>query len=167
MSQQSKLLMHVFSPRIISKVLVSLDKSTAIVISACWLAAFVMLILAVFAVHGALSSKNDASDALAAEPVLPVAASTPMSVREMQVISDRLQHQFPDIKIEAGSNMLLSIKSDDGAKFHQWIAALSYVDTMSPQYRWSLRDFCVGNCSGGLMRASVSGQKMVFSLPSR
>jgi hypothetical protein len=165
-----KFLVRIFSPRVISKVLASLDKSTAIVISACWLAALVMLILAVFAVHGAVSSKREAAAAIAVEPALPVVASTPMSLHEIQVVIERLQHQFPDIKIDTrpGEKPMLTIKSDEGIKFHQWVNALSYIDTMSPQYRWTLREFCVGDTCGngrGLMSASVSGEKVVFSMP--
>ncbi len=166
MPLDAKPLIQAFSPRLMARALASLDKSTAIVISACWLAALVTLILAVFAVHGAVSSKNAAAEAISAEPVLPVSTNTPIGPRELQLISDRLQHQFPDIKIEAGAAQALSIKSDDGAKFHQWITALSYIDTMAPQFHWTLRDFCVGACGGQtLMKATVTGQKMVFSLP--
>jgi hypothetical protein len=166
MSLSAKLLMKVFSPRVIAKAVASLDKSTAIVVSACWLAALVMLILAVFAVHGAVSTKRESAEATAVEPVLPVVTNTPISAHEIQTIADRLQHQFPDIKVEIEPNQVVSVKSDDGAKFHQWITALTYFDTMAPQFRWTFREFCVGACSGhALMSALVSGQKVTFSLP--
>ena len=155
-----------FSPRITAKALATLDKSTALVVSACWLAALVMLILAVFAVHGAVSAKKEAAEAITVEPVLPKQSAAPLNSREGQELSDRLQHQVPDIKIAYDQKGLITVRSDDGNKFHQWITAISYIDTMAPQYRWTLQDFCVGNCgSNGLMRASVAGQKIVFSLP--
>lgn len=81
---------------------------------------------------------------------------------------DRLQRQFPDIRFDVGQNQTLIIKSDDGSKFHQWISALSYVDTMAPQFRWNIKEFCVGGCgTQGLMRAVVEGKKTAFSLPPR
>jgi hypothetical protein len=169
----AKLLLRAFSPRMVSKALNTLDKATAIVISACWLAALVTLILAVFAVRGAVSSKTEALAALASEPVLPVVSTQPISAPEIQSVIERLSRQFPDIKIDLkpGEGQALLVKSDDGAKFHQWITALSYIDTMAPEYRWTLYDFCVGvnACSSGqgLMSAVLLGQKIVLSPPKR
>jgi len=166
MAAGPKFYLKIFSPRIVMKAMVSLDKSTAVIISACWLAALVTLILAVFAIHGAVSTKKEAADALAIEPVLPKADTSAISVREVQSIMDRLQHQFPEIKFEPGANESIVVKSSDGSKFHQWVSALTYIDTMAPQYRWTLPEFCVGSCSSqDLMRAVVQGQRVVFSLP--
>ncbi|MDR3424736.1 MAG: hypothetical protein P4M13_06615 [Alphaproteobacteria bacterium] len=157
---------RLFSPRIVTKALASLDKSTALVVSACWLAALVMLILATFAVHGAVSARKEAAEAMVAEPALPQEVDSPINVRDARAIMDRLQHQFPEIKINLEANEIFTIKSEDGAKFHQWIMAVSYIDTMAPEYRWSLREFCVGACgSQGLMKAVIVGQKMIFSAP--
>ena len=166
MAVGAKLMLKVFSPRIIAKAVVTFDKSTAVIISACWVAAFVTLILAVIAVHGAVSAKRDAVDARTAEPVLPLAATTAMSPREVQTILDRLQHQFPDIKMDVGPNQSLVVRCADGTKFHQWMTALGYIDTMAPQFRWTMSEFCVGTCTGQeLMKATLEGHKVVFSLP--
>jgi len=168
MSLTSKTFLKIFSPRIVAKALVTLDKSTAVIISACWAAALVTLILAVFAVHGAVSAKKEAADAQVLEPVLPKATTTAMTPRELQSIVERLQHQFPDIKFEMGANQVIVVRCLDGSKFHQWITALGYIDTMSPDFRWTMPDFCVGNCDNhDLMRAAVTGQKVSFSLPPR
>jgi hypothetical protein len=165
MAVGAKFIFKVLSPRIVAKAMATLDKSTAVIVSACWLAALVTLILAVFAVHGAVSAKKEAADAATVEPVLPQAVNAPMNVREIQPIVDRLQRQFPDVKIDLGPNQALVVKCNDGSKFHQWITALGYIDTMAPQYRWALGDFCVGVCQGDLMKATVSGHRVTFSLP--
>ncbi|MFA4995165.1 MAG: hypothetical protein WC521_07685 [Bdellovibrionales bacterium] len=163
----AKLFIRVLSPRMVSKAVNSLDRSTAIVISICWSAALVTMILAVFAVHGAVSSRREATEVMSVEPVLPVISSVPMTPRELQSIADRLQRQFPDIKFEARLGQVLAVKTDDGLKFHQWITALSYIDTMAPQFRWTLKEFCTGNCGSGqgIMNAILSGQKMLLSPP--
>ncbi len=162
----NKLMLKIFSPRIVAKAVMAMDKSTAVIISAFWLAALVTLILAVFAVHGAVSSKKEAADAKVAEPVLPVISNTSLSPVDIQKIMDRMQHQFPDVKFDTGANQTIIIRSNDGSKFHQWITALSYVDTMEPQYRWMINDFCVGTCGNqDMMKATVTGHKVVFSLP--
>jgi hypothetical protein len=159
--------LKVLSPRLATKALSVLDQSTAVVVSLAWLAALITLIMAMFAVHGAVSAKKEAAAAIVAEPVLPVASTTGLSLQEGQAILDRLQHQFPDLKIEMDSSRAFNIKTEDGSKFHQFTTALSYIDTMAPQYRWTLRDFCVGHCGQDLMRAAVTGQKVTFQLPPR
>jgi hypothetical protein len=166
MSADVKLFFKFLSPRIIARAVTALDKSTSVVVSTCWLAAFVVLILAVFSVHSAVSAKRDAAAALVSEPVLPKVSNSPISAHEGQAILDRLQHQFPDIKFELGGGQSIVIRSEDGAKFHQWITALSYIDAMAPEFRWTLQNFCVGACNGqDLMKAVVLGQKAEFSLP--
>jgi len=168
MSLDTSTLMKFFSPRVVAKVLASLDKSMALVVGACWAAASVMLILAVLAVHGAVSSKREAGAAIVAEPVLPKISSTPMNPREIQVLLDRLQRQFPDVKITVQQNQQVSISCSEGNKFHQWVSALSYIDTMASQYKWEIKEFCVGACgTNNLMKAVVAGQKTVFSLPQK
>jgi len=161
-----KLILRATSPQVAAKVIHSLDKSTAVVMGICWMAAFTMLILAVMSVKGAILSQKDASGAVASEPVMPLITTSAVSAKEIHSIVDRLQRQFPGVKFNVGQGQTLEIKSDEGAKFHQWISSLSYVDTMSPDYRWSVRDFCVGSCGGkGLMQAVLQGQKVVLSRP--
>ena len=168
MAKNRMVVLSFFSPRIIAKAVTTLDKSTTFVVGSCWAAAFVILILAVFAVRGAVSAQKDAMSALVAEPVVPVAQKTSIDAHEVQVTMDRMQHQFPDVKIESGGNQSVIIRSNDGSRFHQWVAALSYVDSMSPQIHWTLNEFCVGNCKGSdLMRAAVSGERVTFSLPQK
>ena len=165
MSADSRLLLKILSPRLVAKALLLLDRSTAIVVSVCWLAALVTLILAAFAVHGAVSAKKDAATAVVGEPVLPTASTSPIDGREGQAIVERMQRQFPDLKIDIDASRAITIRTEDGAKFHQWISALGYIDTMAPEYHWAINDFCVGHCGQELMRASVVGQKVAFRLP--
>jgi len=163
-----KLILRAASPQIVTKALRSIDKSTAIVIGICWLAAFTMLILAFIAVKGAILSQKEAASAVASEPIMPVISTSSVTAREIRSVADRLQRQFPGVKFSVGQGQALGIKSDEGAKFHQWISSLSYVDTMSPDYRWMVREFCVGNCGGkGLMQAVIEGQKVSLSRPKQ
>lgn len=161
----SKFLVKVFSPRVLSQAVTALDKSTGLVVSACWLAALVMMILAVLAVHAAVSAKKDAVAAMAAEPLVPKEAHSDIPPRDLQIITERLQHQFVDIKVDLSATGTITFRTQDGSKFHQWITALSYIDTMAPQYRWTLKGLCVGSCSNqDLMKAEISGQKMTFTV---
>ena len=153
------------SPRIAARALMALDKSTAVVVGFCWLAAIVTLVTAMLSVHGAVAAKRAAAEAVASEPVLPQSSSSRANEQDVKNILDRLQRQFPDIKFDVDGNQLIYIQSSDGSKFHEWVMALSYVDALAPHYRWTLTQFCVGHCGDVLMRATVSGQKVVYTLP--
>jgi hypothetical protein len=166
MALDSRLVLKVVSPRIIAKALSTLDRSTAVVVSICWCAAFIVLIFAVYTVHATVAAKKLAADAALAEPVLPLSSTSAISPHESQMLLDRLQHQFPDIKIEQEGPRTV-IRTSDGAKFHQWITAITYIDAMEPQYRWTVSEFCVGHCGQDLMKAVVTGQRVTFSLPQK
>jgi hypothetical protein len=166
MRPSARLALNVLSPRIVVKATALLDRSTVVVVSTCWVAALVTLIFAVLSVHNAIVAKKEAATAIVAEPILPVAKTVAIDARDSQAIVERLQHQFPDLKIEVDSTQAITLRSDDGTKFHQWITALSYIDTLTPQFRWTVRDFCVGHCTSNLMKAVVTGQKVSFALPA-
>ncbi len=166
----AKLFVRAFSPQRISTALRTLDKSTGLIVGICWLAAFAMIVLTAFSVRGTVLAKNEATKVLVAEPILPDSKTVPIAAVELQKIVDRLKRQFPDIKIEQKQTVkigqMIEVKCDDGARFHEWITALSYIDTMAPQFRWTLREFCVGACSNRqLMSAIVTGQKTLLSAP--
>lgn len=167
MSLESKFWLRIFSPARMARIVAALDKSTGIIIGSAWLAAFVTLGMAAFAVTGAVSAQKDALAALASEPIVPSISTRPATARELQVVAERLQGQFPDVAIATragrGRNQELLIKSDNGAKFHDWISSLTYVDTMAPQFRWKIHEFCVGVCGRGLMMATLTGEKIVLA----
>ncbi len=85
-----------------------------------------------------------------------------MTQREAQKLVDRLQHLYPEISFSFRNNAL-TITAADGGKFRQWLMALGYIDTISPQFHWAIQEFCVGNCLGhDLMKAVLSGEKISF-----
>jgi hypothetical protein len=166
-----KTLLRAFAPGRAAHALKMLEKSTALIVSTCWLAALVTLALAIMAAHGAVSFKKEVVKAVAVEPVLPTITANPISQNEIQMLADQLRHQFPEIRIDVKNPQgkasgAIEIGTDDGSRFHEWITAISYLDTMAPQYRWTLGAFCTGACPGGhLMTAALTGQKLVISMP--
>ncbi len=167
MSFDVKLLIRAFSPVKIARAVSSLDKSTSVIVSTCWLAAFITMVLALVAVRGAVAYKKEAATAMAVDPVLPTISTALPTAREIEVLAERLQRQFPEVKITSKVGQI-EIRSGDGNQFHQWITAISYLDTMAPQYRWTIRDFCTGLCPGQqLMNAVLTGQKIVLSMPNQ
>ncbi|MDE2030291.1 MAG: hypothetical protein KGI97_06985 [Alphaproteobacteria bacterium] len=164
----ANLLLKFLSPRLVAKAVATLDKSTAIVVGICWGVAMTTLVVTLITVHAAIDERKAADEAIVAEPILPVAKTVKIVPAEVRKLIDQMTRQFPDVKFEATNGGSMIIRGGDGNKFHEWISALSYIDTISPQYRWLLDSFCVGHCTGqDVMRAEVSGQKVTFSLPEK
>ena len=161
---QSKLLLKALSPKMIAAASAAFDRATLVIVAVCWAAALLMTVFALYTVHLSLIAKDTAAAALATEPVLPRQVTKVIEAREIQPMIDRLQHIYPDIAFSFRNN--LTVSAVDGSKFHEWLTALGYIDTISPQYHWVLQEFCVGKCSGReLMRAVLTGEKVSFEAP--
>jgi hypothetical protein len=165
MNFDSKILLKAISPKLMTKAVQAFDRSTTIVVGACWAAALLMIGFALYTLHLSVATKLAAESALVAEPNLPQIVHKQIEPREAQVLVDRLQHLYPDISF-AFRNNLLAVVATDGSKFRQWLMALGYIDTISPQFHWGIQEFCVGNCgSHDLMKVVLSGEKISFEKP--
>jgi len=165
MSGTPKFSLKLFSPRMVAKAIQTFDRATTIVVSVCWgVAAFVMA-AAVYTLMLSISVRHDADNALVAEPALPKVAHQPMDIRGAQKVFDRMQHRFSDINFSVRGKDLV-VATTDGTKFHQWLMALSYVDTISPEFHWSISELCVGKCANvELMHAALTGDHVSFEAP--
>lgn len=165
MAFDTKFIMQVFGPKIVSKAMQSFDRATTVVVISCWCAAFVVMSAAVYTITISVAAHRAADAALAAEPVLPKIAHAPMDIKSAQNMFDRMQHRFADVTFSVrGTN--LGVTSSNGSRFHQWLAALSYIDTISPQLHWSFQEFCVGECTNAeLMHAVLKGERVSFEAP--
>lgn len=165
MSAQN-LLKKVLSSRLVVKAVMKFDQTTAIVVGLCWLIAFIMIIIASVSVNAVFSAKKEAFNAISAKPVLPVTVMTPITMQEEKGLLVRLKRDFPDLAYEINANGNISIESSNSRLFQEWIGVLSYIDAMSPQYRWEFVNFCVGKCKNDTtMQASVTGKKISFAPP--
>jgi len=166
MSIDSKIILKAISPKMIGRAIRTFDRATVVVVGVCWGAALVMMAFALYAVSLSASTRH-AADALAAsEPSLPKIVHKAIEEREAKALADQLQRRYPTINIGIGNDQLITITASDGNKFREWLNVLSYIDTISPQYRWSLRELCVGKCIGSaLMRAALVGEKISFEAP--
>jgi hypothetical protein len=159
-------LFRALSPKMVSKALQTFDRATTIVVGTCWGAALLMIVFALYTVSLSASTKRATEEALVAEPILPKIVRGPIEAHDAQQLTERLKHRYPEITFSLGADQSLTISSNDGNKFHEWLAVLSYIDTISPQYRWMVKDLCVGKCvASGLMRATLTGEKVSFEAP--
>jgi hypothetical protein len=155
----------VFNPHLMNKVMQTFDSITIVVVASCWGAAAIIIILALYTVHLSVSTKRDVIEAAAKEPALPQLVMRPPEATEMGPIVERLQRRFPDITFALSNDKSLTVSAVDGSKFRTWLTVLSYIDTISPQYRWQIKDLCVGmQCpSGTPMRSVLIARKITFS----
>jgi hypothetical protein len=154
------------SPKFVTKAVQTFDRATTIVVGACWIAAVLMMAFALYAVTFSASTRRAAETAAAAEPVLPKIVKKPMDAHDAKPLLDRLQHRYPGITFSLGRDQELLVAATDGAKFREWLTVIGYIDTISPKYRWTMKEFCVGKCgSSTIMHAVLSGEKVSFETP--
>ena len=156
------------APRFVNKAVKTFDKATIVIVSSCWGGAILIMLFALYTINMSVSAKKQVITAAATEPSLPQLVSRPPELNELKPIVDRLQRRFPDISFTLGNDKSVTITATQGSKFRTWITVLSYIDTISPQYRWQIREFCVGGKCGGSvpMKAVLIAQKISFSSKS-
>lgn len=164
----SGLLAKALAPRLASKVVKGFDNAMLVVVGVAWTVALLMLLFAAYTVNATVKERRELLAAEASEPVVPVVNGKAPDISEMQPIVGRLQKRFSEISFVLGNDRSLTVSSGDGAKFRLWLTVLSYIDTVSPQYRWSMREFCVGmKCGSNTpMRAVLTAEKITFSVPA-
>lgn len=166
MAFDTQLLVKVLSPKVASKAVQTFDRATTIVVGVCWGAAVFMMALAIYTTMMSVSARKAAENAIVNDPVLPKIVHKNIESKSAQQMVERLQRRYPEVIFSLGNNQSLTITAVDGGKFRQWLTALSYIDTISPEYHWSLTTFCVGKCPGNeLMRAVLSGERISFEAP--
>lgn len=165
MAFDTKLFLRSFSPKVVAKAAQSFDRATTVVVTSCWSAALVAVAAAIYTLMLSASAHHESDLAIAAEPVLPKVVQRPMDMHSVQTMFDRLQHRMPDVSFQVrGQN--LAVTSMNGAAFHQWLTALTYIDIISPDVHWSFQEFCVGECKNSeLMHAIIKGERLSFEAP--
>jgi hypothetical protein len=157
-----------FAARIVSKAVQAFDKATMVVVVTCWSGAILVMLFALYTLSLSVTAKREAIEASAEEPSLPQMVNKAPTKAELDPLVERLQRRFSDISFALSSDMSLAVSASDGSRFRTWLTVLSYIDTISPQYRWTMREFCVGQKCGSstLMRAVVTAEKITFLPPT-
>jgi hypothetical protein len=139
-----------------------------VVVGVCWTGALLVMVFALYTLSLSVTAKREAIEAAAKEPSLPRMVNRPPTKGELEPLVARLKQRYPDINFTLAGDLSLSISANDGGRFRTWLTVLSYVDTISPQYRWTIKDFCVGaKCgSAALMQAIVTAEKITFAQPT-
>jgi len=156
-----------FAPRFINKAIKTFDKASAVIVSVCWGGALVIMLFAMYTVHLSVNAKHDMVEAKAMQPSLPKLHKKLPTISEIKPIVDRLQNRFPKILFLLSRDLSLTVSSSDGNLFRKWLTVLSYIDTISPQYRWEIKKLCVGmRCHSSVpMRAVLIAKKITFTAP--
>ncbi|HAX91746.1 MAG TPA: hypothetical protein DCY07_06020 [Rhodospirillaceae bacterium] len=153
------------SPRLLNKVIQTFDKGTMVIVASSWGVAVLLMSFALYTVHLSVTARRSAIEAAAQEPALPKLVARPPESKELMPIVERMKKRFPDITFNVSGDQSLTVSANEGPKFRTWLGVLSYIDTVSPQYRWQIKEFCVGmQCSAAMpMRAILIAQKITFT----
>jgi hypothetical protein len=163
----ANLIRALVSPEHLGKVMRSLDRTAMVMIIATWVGALSMMGIALYTVNRAHQAQQKSDDAAAVEPLVPAIQKAILPRIELEKLADRLHSRFEKLTFNAMPDNTLEIAASDAAAYLDWLAAMSYLDTIAPQVRWSVRDLCVGaECaSGSIMRAVISGERVSFKIP--
>ncbi len=158
----------VLNPALINRALRTFDKATMVVVSATWGGAVLLMLFALYTVNLSVSAKKQVVEAAAREPSLPKIVTRKPESSEMNPLLERLQKRFPEITFNLSNDLSLTVSAVDGARFRTWLTVLSYIDTISPQFRWEMKEFCVGvQCKASVpMRAILAPKKITFTTAS-
>ena len=152
-------------PRV-SKLASTFDRNMASILGISWGVALAIMVLAIYVTMMSASMRRAANNAMDVEPALPIINHGGVSPAEMQALMDRMAHRYPELGFTL-RDRAMTVTAVDGTRFRQWLNALSYVDTVSPQLHWTIQDLCVGKCSGSdPMRATVIAERVTFDVPA-
>jgi hypothetical protein len=151
---------------ILQRAMLSFDRSTIVIVATVWSAAIIMIVVALYTLSLSGSAHRAMEEALAAEPVLPKIERTDNNREDARKMVDRLKKKYDGISFENSNEGQIGFIAANPENFSTWLAALTYLDTIAPDTRWSLASMCVGGeCGpGAVMSASVTGQRITFSV---
>lgn len=156
-----------FSGQALEKALLTIDKSTLIIMAVVWLAAIGMGGAAFMAVKDAAMLKMKAETARALDPVLPKIVRLPLDKAQYDPLLLRLKKQFPTVLMEVTGKPTLRLHGTNAEDYINWLNAISYTDSMVSTIRWTLAFFCVGSeCPGDdVMQAELTAEAINITQP--
>lgn len=167
MSMATVKLRDFFSTELLTKAVRALDRTAVVMIIVTWAAAVFMMGVALYTVSKAHYARQKAEEAAALEPLVPAMKHGVLARRDLERLTTRLKMRFRTVNINATPDNAVEISGTDAGAFLDWLSALSYLDTIAPQVRWSIRDLCIGSECGGasLMRAAIIAERVTFQAP--
>lgn len=166
MPLDTRIILKALSPKIVARIATTMDRSTLLLAGIVWMIAVTTMSLAIYTMHLAVAARRDATTEMVAEPHLPKTIRSGIETKEIQTLIDRMKRLYPGLEFTQSTGKTMTISTNDGSRFREWLTALSYIDSATPQFHWSLQDLCVGKCGGkDLMRAALSGEKISYEAP--
>jgi hypothetical protein len=153
-----------FGPSLMTRAIRTFDRATIVVVLTCWAGALLFMVFALYTLSLSVTAKREMTVAAATEPGLPKIVNKAPDAAEVKSLVDRLKKQFPQIAISLERDQMLSVSTNDVSNFRLWLTVLSYIDTAMPQYRWTIKNFCVGIVCDRTtpMKATLKAEKISF-----
>jgi hypothetical protein len=160
-------LTKMFSAATLNKAVRSFDRTMTLFVSIGWGAVLLVWMFAIYTIHMSVTAQSQVAEASAKEPSLPIIEKTAVPAPQLEKIIVLLQKKFPELTISTGRDSAVNIIGSDGSRFKSWMYVLSYIEIISPEYYWEIKEMCVGSQCGAntLMKVVVAPQKIVFKAP--
>lgn len=153
-------------PRIVVKSFQSLDHPSLSVVIISWVVAFLMIVLATYALNLSYEVKHRARTMVEQSSVGLNIHHQKIDADKAQFLVDHFQQLYPDLHFVIKNDSFINVSTNDGTKFRQWLSALNDVEDSTPELRWSIETFCVGRCPDAtLMNAVLSAESIGFFSP--
>ena len=166
MTSRFSVLLKSLSPGMLTKALRTFDRVTLLIVSISWTITIVVMLFAIYTINLSSAAQKAAEEALVTEPTLPKIVQSGVGGKELKTMVDGLQHRYPDVTVNWESGVLTLI-GKDGSHYRSWLMAIGQIDTLYPQFHWTIRGFCVGTgCnSPNLMSVDLVGSQFAFEKP--
>jgi hypothetical protein len=155
------------SAGMMANIIKGFDRSAMMIIGTIWASALIMMVMAFFALHQLATERTAAGKIIASEPSVPKIAKNIATKDVVEKVVVRLKRSYPEVTFSAENDGAVSVVGNDGGLFRQWLSAVSHIDILMPNLRWTLREFCVGgSCKTGvLMKAVLVGEVIRIDPP--
>ncbi len=154
------------SAGLMTRAMKTFDRASAFIVLTVWGAALAFSALAYVGVEQTIKARQNLAEAEAALPVLPTIAQDPVPAPTLQQLADRLKKRLGEKVTLTPTGSQLRISATLPESYNAWLSAISYVDTISADTQWSIKQFCVGlECKDGLMNVTLDAQKVSFTAP--
>lgn len=162
--------LHLFegvTAEIVHKAMAAFDRVILVMVSVAWAAALAFSGLALYTSHLASKAKAQVEEAVAAKPALPVIQKKSLDRSGLEVYATKLSKRYNGINFSASQDSTLTVSAPDPDNFSNWLNSLGYLDTLTPDVTWEIKDICVGGeCSaGGMMRITLQASRVTFAAP--
>lgn len=144
------------------------DRASGIVVLIVWGAAIILMGLAYLSVQQTLHARQQIAQAQADQPSLPQFHEQPVDGQLLDTMTQKLIKRYGGKLTVTGSGGEIRMSGATADAYQSFLSAIAYLDTVTPDVSWKIKDFCVGSeCKEGMMSVHLSGGKVGITDPTQ